>query len=255
MLIVQITYNRLEYTINSVRSVIKDLSKSTRNHKLVVVDNGSQYGLDSCLKLMHSHCKFPFELVLYNFNVGKAKAVNNVVAKYGEVQSILCSFDGDLVVDEHGCFFDKMEETFIGLHKYGNYDILCANLTGNNAHNLRLLRGIHYTPFGKILYNPKGGSGVAGGCLVMDTAIFTSLGGYRTNQGIYGGNDGFLIVDVMKRNPNALVGMVESLSVFHPFEHDEGYERYKREAIDKIRKTGFGETKGFYDNESYYGYS
>jgi len=241
------TYNRIDYTVSSIRSVIKDLRKSKQTHRLVVVDNGSKDGTVACLQKINSFSPVPFTLVAYNFNLGKAKAVNNIIMEYGEGHDNICSFDSDLIINSDGCFFDEMEEAYEHLKIVLDCSILCANLTGNSAHNMRLLRGRADTPYGNVLYNPKGGSGVAGGCLVIDTALFMSVGGYRTNQGIYGGNDGFLIADVMAKKPNSMIGMAESISVYHPFEHNKEYEGYKRDTVEKIRKTGFGTTKGFYD--------
>lgn len=250
MLIITVTYNRIERTVDSVHSVIKDLHKSKKNHRLVVVDNCSKDGTAKCLAMMQARNRCFDELILNNFNFGKAQAVNNVVNKLFHEETIVCSFDGDLVVDSNfngDSFFDLMEDAYVCANHDEEFAVLCANLTGDSAHNMRLLRAIVSMPFGNVLYNPKGGSGVAGGCLTVGRDIFISVGGYRTNHGIYGGNDGFLIADMVAKYPDCKIGMVESLSVYHPYEQDEGYENYKKEAVGKIRATGFGEQRGYYD--------
>lgn len=253
MLIVLITYNRLERTIDSVHSVVSDLKKSKKNHRLVVVDNCSRDGTAKCLAMMQARNRCFHELVLNNFNLGKAKAINGVVEKYHKEDTILCSYDGDLIIDndyDGRSFFDIMEDAYILALRDCKFAILCANLTGDMAHNMRLLRAMAAIPQGEILYNPKGGCGVAGGCITVSIDIFVKSGCYRTNHGVYGGNDGFLIADVMANYPEYRIGMAKFLSLYHPFEKDEGYEKFKRDTVDKIRTTGFGSTKGYYDENS-----
>lgn len=257
MYIVIPTYNRLSHTVTSLRSVIQDLERSKGEHFLVVVDNASKDGTLPAIKLMKDHSPVKFELISYNFNIGKAKAVNVAVETYGCDYSTICSFDGDLVIaDRRDSFFDRMEEVYLAVRMCKentskmSFSVLCSNLSGNDAHNKHLLKGCYVSPFGNILYNPRGGSGVAGGCLVVGADIFAAVGGYRTNLGVYGGNDGYLTNDIMKKYPSAMIGMTESLSVYHPFENDADYEIYKKDTIDSIRKTGFGTTRGYYESHN-----
>lgn len=247
MLIIAVTYNRIKHSANSICAVINDLSNSAFGHRLVVVDNGSTDGTKECILHLARRQRCDFTFVSYNFNFGKAHAVNLAFEKFTNGQTTLCSFDGDLIPSGDG-FFDRLEKAHIYSKNCLGFNVLCANQTGNPVHNFRLLRGICKAPFGNVLYNPKGGSGVAGGCLAIDVNLFRSVGGYRTNTGIYGGNDGLLIADVMAKCPNKRVGMAESISVYHPPEDDIGYERYKKSVVDSIRKTGYGTEKGYYEN-------
>lgn len=253
MLIVIPTYNRKQLVLQCLISVldclIRGIKEHGQRHKLVIVDNGSMDGtravLDFVCRSFRQYAMIDVELIPFARNFGKARAINAAVKKFGEGHSILCSYDSDLVIEERPTFFDDFEEMFRHVNADCAFDILCAEQTGNSVHDYRLMKAKVSTKYGEIRFHPKG-RGIAGGCLVMGMAKFCSVGGYRTDLGVVGGNDGHLIDKVLKNGPSRRVGVAMDYRLHHPDEDDAGYEQYKKDAVARIQIEGFGTTQSYW---------
>ncbi len=247
MLIVIPVYKRHGLFKRCIDSVIKDLNKSKSPHKLVIVNNGSDDDIRDYIqhKIFHFH-KASVILINTPINVGKACAVNEAVKTqtYPKMDT-LCSFDSDLEIYSKN-FFDNLEMTYKIARETYKINILCAEQIGNTCHKYNKIRNKRFINGEQVLYNRRG-NGIAGGCLVVDWDLFGRVGGYRTNTGIFGGNDGHLMQDIGSTLKDSYVGLATREIVIHPHVEDLGYEEWKVMATKKIQETGYGVSKGYWD--------
>jgi glycosyltransferase involved in cell wall biosynthesis len=253
------TYNRMNYVKDSLLSVYANLMMASKadSHKITIVDNASSDGTLQLVEKMVADWKDNrVTLIKMNQNCGKALAVNLAIAKVctGEDEeykdTILCSFDSDLVinnVDTRMSFFDRLENIFILAHHTFNIGVLCVDQTDNSVHDYREFDHLVRLPkTEERVYVLQNGRGLAGGCMATYLRDFAKLGGYRTDLGIFGGNDGYYIGDVCHKLKKR-AGLAMSISVKHPKEHDPLYHAHKKKCVEEIIQNGKTMEKGFYD--------
>ena len=67
-------------------------------------------------------------------------------------------------------------------------------------------------------------SGIAGGCIFTSLDNWKTVGGYRLIN-VYGGDDGYFMLDTVSRNRSCVVAL--DISIIHPFDTDVPYIRWK----------------------------
>ena len=117
---------------------------------------------------------------------------------------------------------------------------------GGSAHNWQALR----IPKQVDKYNLLTGiDGLAGGCIILHSNDFTSLGGY-TNSDIYIGDDAKLVEAVVNRL-GKIAGVCKDIKLLHPppkTEKEDKYQRWKFQKAHRSIEWNKQENSGFYEN-------
>lgn len=186
-----------------------------------------------------------FKSILYyieygNVNIGKAKALNRFIEFISDDDYVI-SLDGDLILHKPDMdFFHKLTEKFKDTPE-------CSIAVTQQETNSKHLIEMNWDSRGVYIDNRKG-FGIAGGCLITTGSNFKAVGGYRTNRGIFGGNDGYLLYDISSIDPSKGVGVFRDFAVIHPSDEDMGYKEWKDKAQEQqIKHNRCLEYKGYYD--------
>lgn len=224
------TYFRLNQLKDSLLSVIGSIKGSKYDIQLIIGDNNSDKDTVEWLKSFQKTNK-GVVLYLSDKNVGKAEIVNYMYSLHSDCDYVV-SMDSDLVWEGNGLLFDEMVEA---MELFPQFGLLSMEQTGNCCHLEGLFsktkNGRHKVRFGNY-------RSVAGGCFIIRKQLWDMIGGYR-DVGIYSADDAYVMLDVSKTSK---VGVLETISMFHPFDTDEGYKCWKSQNITKYN------IKGYYDN-------
>lgn len=239
-------YYRFNKTKNCIESIREAASKSKYDVKIYIGDNNTK------LEVMKSWLQnIPEEVYFAPKNVGKANIVNKLHSTARNSDYIF-SIDGDMCADNTKDYniFDSMIEC---LEKGENIGLVSSFQYGQCEHwfngtiQVRKSNNIN-------LGFSKSGIGIAGGCIVMKTADWNKIGGYKENHDIYTGDDGILTYKVY-RYLNKVCAVSMDYGMIHPGpeEDEKGYLEWKRKRWQKdnlnfLKDNYTGSIKkGYYD--------
>lgn len=242
------TYYRLEKTKKSVLSVL-DLAKSSKHDmKLYIGDNNTK------LEEMNTWLKsLPCEVYFAKENKGKAHVVNHLHRQARKCDYIF-SIDSDMhyevrndqdyhPLDKMIDIMEKGEE--IGLVSSNQHD--CSQHWFGQTVEMREERGY------KLGVTPTG-VGVAGGCILVKTADWETIGMYKENHDVYTGDDGIVTYNIIRKLMKRPVVSYDYYLVHpYPTEDEKGYVEWKgkswaRDQLSFIKDDYKGSNrKGYYD--------
>lgn len=255
ILIVIPVYYRDELAYNSVRSIL-GLTQVPHGVKVKVVVVINKVEHPKTIDTLRGCVGFDidYEVVEFPENLGKAKAVNTIASS--ESFDFLISIDGDMLCVSRSWLVD-MIELYITYNRnpiYANIDgirtpvklgALCSNQTGNGCHILtRTSPGAIVNKHRSTLITKIGYGVVAGGVLMTDSGTWKSIGGYDGTK-IYGGDDGYY--SYMCHNKHLLMGYIEEVSFFHPYDMSPEYVEWKRNVISDQLKGNPTPKVGFFE--------
>ena len=210
---------------------------------IVYKDNGS---VDESREFLES-CAHRGMDVIIGANIGKARAINDIVKSREGKYDVIVSLDSDMKFEDPRSFFFNLEKTF---HKFGN-KISCA--VGWQTGNSMFRRKFEWiqTPSGISYFAPKEGYGygIAGGCIAVSAEDWKTCEGYDESRGIYGSNDGIIMLKLFRRT-NRPICVVRELVTYHPPEKDEAYKKWKDDR--QKEQMNYGKcmsSVGFYDDK------
>ena len=227
--IVMCNYNAQLHLDNTIKSLIENINE---NVTLNIIDNNSQ---DRSIEIIDKYKDNFYKIIKSPQNIGKAKGLNNLVKLMNECNplhedDLILSLDSDIsIVTEN--FFDK---SFNIWKKLNNKSCCMVGFQQGNSlmkRKMSFLKSIDNSF--EYFADPHGiGSGIAGGSIFIPYKYFKLINGYRENMGpngnaaIYGGNDGWLMYDLAVKTHLPVV-VIKTLQVFHPFEEDQNYQKWK----------------------------
>lgn len=242
ILIVIPVYYRDELAYNSVKSIL-GLTKVPAGIKVKLVVAVNKTECQETIEML-KECvgiDIDYQVVVFPENLGKAKAVNTIASS--ESFDYMVSIDGDMICISHTWLIDML-----GMYvAYNNQPIhaniqgvrtpikmgaLCSNQIGNGCHILtKSSNGAIVNRYNNHTLITKIGYGVvAGGVLMTDVGTWKSIGGYDGTK-IYGGDDGYY--SYMCYNKHLLMGYIEEVSFFHPYDMNAKYSEWKRNTISE----------------------
>lgn len=193
-------------------------------------------------------------------NYGKAKVVNDLVSDYvidKPDTQFMFTMDSDIqfTLDQKH-FFDRLilaaqvlqdvsKKPFgmISLDQKGECCHWYEPRTGYTGMNQKInykLNGIGEEIQEEMVW-PSDGCGIAGGALFVNLIIWKLIGGYRSFNTEYAGDDGFYLRDVQQAG-NA-VSILKTLSIIHPIpEDDPQYRKWKDDCM-KVAFEPFDQNK------------
>ncbi len=240
------TYHRpklLAKTLNSLQEEIDKIRKADYGRfQLFIFDNNSGEEVRGMLLAFQNKNEEVAVLSLSDTNIGKAKALNSFLPNI-EDDDIVCSFDSDLVIENSlsGKFFGDGAALFTDKFlKHHPASVIVPDQVGNGQHLIE--KNWSQTapptkfssPFEDAYVESEFGFHVAGGCLFTRGSTFKGVGGYRENRGLFGGNDGFFLLDA-SRFCHLPIYVMRYLIVYHPPDEDAGYAEWKKKAQDQQR--------------------
>jgi len=218
------THFRFEETKKSLLSLKKSIDWTNDQNndidvRLFIGDNGSPLEMVEWL-IENFDNTDNCTLYMSDDNIGKARMVNRMYDESPDC-NIVCSFDSDMIVpDESIDFIERMSKCVTGLKQFG---VLVTNQLVNSCHIIKQPYHTMEFKFNKIIY---GNLGVAGGCLWIKKKNWDDIGGYREHISKFGGNDGYLMYDVIYKLKK-MTGIVENVGIIHPHESDKKYHDWK----------------------------
>jgi GT2 family glycosyltransferase len=162
--------------------------------------------------------------VRFDRNYGKAYVVNATVERALQRNPdyrYLLTFDSDI------CFESGQPNLLPRLIKAADaaaqwfgrpFGLIACNFSGNNAHWIEKFEQRQALGEEVIAWPTEAGGGIAGGCIFLSIETWRKVGGYRIT-GVYGPDDGFLMLDV--RAAGYFTCVLESLRVHHPETEDD----------------------------------
>jgi GT2 family glycosyltransferase len=235
------TYYRLDKTRDSIDSIIDSMGMSENDVKLYITDNNSPNDMKDWLNTKASENVI---VELLNSNVGKGEAINRTHKK-ARPSDYIISIDSDMVNNHKINWIDMMVDI---MEKDGSLGLVASDFSeyGGSAHNWQALR----IPKQVDKYNLLTGiDGLAGGCIILHSNDFTSLGGY-TNSDIYIGDDAKLVEAVVNRL-GKIAGVCKDIKLLHPppkTEKEDKYQRWKFQKAHRSIEWNKQENSGFYEN-------
>lgn len=241
--IVMCNYNKLEEMKKSISSIKEQFND---NVKLLIVDNTSVDGSIDWLK----NNKNIDKVILNKYNKGKAKAINNLIKETDKEigidnDDLIFNLDSDISIISDN-FFEKVEDIWRIVSE--KVSCLVCIQDGNNLFK----RNFHFNHssignFDYFIPSEGFGIGIAGGAMITSYKNWKSVSGYREDRGLYGFNDGGLLLDLYQKTQKPIC-VIKNLKVFHPFETNEEYKRWKEMAQNQqINFNKCTEEKGFFD--------
>lgn len=170
-------------------------------------------------------------------NYGKAYVVNKIFNECIKDEKYFLTMDSDMIWEPSS--YDQIRRLVSIANlipeklKTKRLGMVSLNQTGQNCHLLDMMdRGIEIN--GEPICWSSTYSGVAGGCLLIDSESFREIGGYRV-MGTYSGDDGYLLYDMNSKNYPVVIA--KNISVFHPSDESFGgkYQAWKHNVLDKCR--------------------
>lgn len=224
-----------------------------KNTAIRLIDNASiDFSELLIAKEIDEMCTTDPVLTTANFkrnNIGKSKAINEEVKKFSDCtiinkSDLIFSMDSDLQILNPN-FFTEVERIWNLVHN--RVSCLVCWQEGNSLYKREICfydsgKGFNY-------FVPKEGygHGIAGGGIITNKENWDLVGGYRENCGLFGGDDGFLMLDLYNKT-NKPICVIKELNVFHPFNDDIKYRAWKDKCLTQQVQLGKCiEEKGFYD--------
>lgn len=242
------TYYRFQKTKKSILSIIELSKNSKHDIQLYIGDNCTKLKeMKKWLRELDCSVYFSEE------NLGKAGIVNLIHTRARESDYIF-SIDSDIYFDDRekkGYHpFDKMIEI---LEKCDNIGLVSSNQYDLSHHWYGRTVSV-FSNRGFQLGKTSTGVGIAGGCLVMRTSDWESIGMYKENHDIYTGDDSILTYNVFRKLGKEAV-VSHDFFMVHPEteEEEKDYAEWKnksweRDNINFIKDNYKGSnTKGFFD--------
>ena len=230
-----------------MRESIKSIENNINgNVSCAIYDNASKDGSRDYL-IGQDGCN-GFDFWCNETNIGKAKALNWLVDnRFDNIKDddLIFSLDSDLrLVTEK--FFDKVQSIWDVI---GNkVSCIVCKQTGNSLYKRNIAyRHSDTGNFNYFVPEEGYGHGVAGGALIVPYKYWKQVGGYNEDNGLYGGNDGNLMLRLFQDTGKPIC-VIEDLRVFHPFEDNKEYQAWKDTAHQQQMVHGKCiESKGFFD--------
>jgi len=260
--IIMATYHRPDFLKDTLESLATSFVAG-EDCQIYVYDNNSGDAVKDQLEAFKKRCPSNVASIVYgDRNIGKAKALNSFIPEMDD-DDVICSFDSDLVIAEpKGSFFEWAEILMRNSFPEGmakqTPSVFVPDQTGDAHHKIfqKYAHGMHTMEknweelegFEEYAYlESEYGFHIAGGCLFTRGSTYKAVGGYRENRGIFGGNDGYYLLDASRHEKNP-VYIMRKLVVWHPSDEDEGYAAWKQQAQDQQRAhQRCLSYKGFYD--------
>ena len=183
-------------------------------------------------------------------NIGKAKALNQLVKEYSERNGgiedddLIISLDSDIYLTQF-TFFDTLRVIWSILQD--KVACLVCFQIGNSLFKRQFNWTQSKKGFSYFCPSEGYGSGVAGGAVIMPYKYWKAVKGYTEDRGIYGSNDGLLLLKLWNHT-NKPICVVKELEVYHAHEDNMTYEAWKQIAQQEQLKHGKClASKGFYD--------
>ena len=244
-----ITYNRLEFTKQSIESIIKHTKYP---YVLTVVDNGSSDGTKEYLLELKNKGVIK-NLILLSENVGVAKA-SNIAWIIEPKAKYYLKLDNDIVVEKDG-WLETMVETIEKIPQAGavayNFEPISYPLLKING----------------ILVRPKIRGNLGGACILIPRRTVEKIGYWRDDYGLYGEEDADYGVrislsnminiymadeDIGKHLPSGKAAVIDPIT----FEAKDGVEEQLypeyRKFKDELRRKNASENGAFRRNEELY---
>lgn len=183
----------------------------------------------------------------FDKNYGKARVVNKLISSFlknKETNQYIFTTDSDMVfIPEQENFFERllvMGQVIQAIQKKP-FGMVSLNQHEENCHWRDKFENVHEYKIENVdskhheMFSwPSNASGIAGGAIFLSSIAWDKVGGYRTFNAQYSGDDAFLLLD-MAQNGFAFA-MSDSIAMIHPKTiGDAEYIEWKKEQI----KTAF----------------
>lgn len=227
-------------------------------NSIAVFDNGStedikKSGYDAnsiCERYGITNLRIPSDYGHTERNIGKARGLNHLVDEFGKNNKIILSIDSDITLTNPDFY-----KTLITVDKYIGEKVSCfiGNLgktyVSKRNWNWRDVKLDDNMSFRYFVPEEGYGCGIAGGCIAVRYDHWKTIGGYVTKNGLYGGNDGNMMLNLHQKTKLPIC-VIKEMSVYHPEETDKGYMKWKKKAHDDQINYGKCLTqKGYYDEK------
>jgi len=246
------TYHKLEQLkicINSIKE------KTEGEYRLIIGDNNSGKEVINYLHMESNHFDdglWPlncanFILNEYEQNLGKADVINEMFKCCDDNPNLQSTYtvnidpDIEILTDGWDCVLSRY------LTDNSDFGLISPYYEDNGASPVS--PDEYKDSNGWMVFEPiKHGINVAGGLIMMPTAVFRIIGGYNVLY-IYGADDAEL--DKGIREYGLRTGYYHDVLVRHLGENDSEFIAWKADVLNNMRKLGhtYGKciTKGFYD--------
>lgn len=217
--------NKLKQTLDSLNQCLS--YPTCQNVYISVVDNASK---DNYLEILQ-----PFNsalTILNKSNIGKAKALNNLIKQYSdstqhiEDDDLIMSLDSDIYITQ-ASFFDTLQSIWSILKE--KVSCLVCFQTGNSLFKRKFEWTDSKKGFNYFCPSEGYGAGIAGGAIIIPYKYWKLVNGYDENKGIYGSNDGNLLYGLYNKTKKPIC-VIKELEVFHSHEENLDYQKWKDEA-------------------------
>ena len=239
------TYYRFKKTKASIESLIKFGRMSKYDIKFYIGDNNTK--ITEMREWLTSLEAEDVKIHLCDVNRGKSGMVNRMVRDARKSEYTM-SIDSDMLANHN--YIDDM---IYHLTRIENCGLISANQDGCSQH------WWDKTVFSQQKYGLKVGFseqnvGVSGGCMILRSCDWLSIGMYKEGHDVYTGDDG-IVMERVNRILGKDVYISENCSLFHPFpdESEKGYVEWKMKSWQRdnvqFLKEGYtgSNQKGYWD--------
>lgn len=181
----------------------------------------------------------------FDKNYGKARVVNKLVENYLKVNpntQFMLTTDSDMkFIPDQPEFFERLVLSTQVMQTVTRkpFGMVSLNQAEENCHWLdkfdqRFEYDIQQLNIKEKISWPSNASGIAGGALFLSLKAWGKIGGYKTFDGPYAGDDAFILISMAQNG--FCYGVTEQLSMVHPVTvGDQEYIKWKQDQI----KTSF----------------
>lgn len=184
---------------------------------------------------------------VYRFdkNYGKARVVNKLVESYlksNPPAQFMLTTDSDMkFIPSQPDLFERLVLATQVMQTVTKkpFGMVSLNQAEENCHWLdkfdqRFEYDIEQLGLKEKISWPSNASGIAGGALFLNLKAWGKIGGYKTFDGAYAGDDAFILISMAQNG--FCYGVTENISMIHPVTvGDEEYIKWKQEQL----KTSF----------------
>lgn len=232
-LVVMTTYNRLESTKKSIKSVIFAMMLNNNIHyDLCIVDNDSTDGTLRYIMRLKLKYKERITLIALDTNKGKGVAANyglfNHIVGFNSYDYFI-SIDNDIVVPP-SCF-----NVLINCSRYiKNWALLAPEYTGEEKYHYNVSTSKKWKEI--MLPNDcifvKKRMGIRGGIWLMSKEFLQKYHGYSTKR-IFGLDDKVMQIDALKGK--YISGIIPEIEVLHLKDKNKKYAKWKKDIQEQIK--------------------
>lgn len=222
--ICMVTFNRLDYTKQSLENVISTASKKIP-FMMTVIDNGSTDGTVEYLKQLHIENKIT-NLILLDENIGVAKAQNLGWKLFESDADIYGKIDNDIIFEKN-FWLDGIVEILDNVPKIGAIGYNCED-----KHYLNDGKDTNYPlyKFNNYQFRVKKGN-VGGACFFVSKEVHDLLGVWCEDYNKYGEEDADFGVRISHSNLYNCYMPDEDVMIHLP-ETNEEYKKFKDDQRD-----------------------